>query len=82
MATISQTNATTWQGVFNDKRFYIMTRSHGMEVATLDASGVKHFVTGHELTSLMRFYRWHLATKQQASELPALYTLSSAREEV
>lgn len=80
MATITQTSATTWQGAFNDKQFYVMARKSGLEVATLDASGVKRFPTGDELRSLMRFYRWHMDSQRQASELPVLYTMSSPVE--
>lgn len=81
MATIRQITPTTWQGEFNRQVFRITKASGGLILEHLTGDGRATKITADgEIKSLVRFYNWHLASKKDVSELPALFAVADGHK--
>lgn len=82
MATIRQITPTTWQGEFNRQAFRITKARDALTLEHLTGDGKATKITADgEIKSLVRFYNWHLASKQDVSELPALFAVADGKRE-
>lgn len=80
MATITQTAPNIHEAEFNRQQWRIVKSKGDLAVWRLYGAQWKPVKEdNHEVRSLLRFYQWHLKSKQTSSELPTLYAVADGQ---